>query len=526
MAVVGAGVAAPTEALARSDRDETLKQSRAATQPGSPLKLIVSIRRQRVSVWDGLHKLAESPISSGMSGHETPTGVFSILQKNRVHFSNIYDNAPMPFMQRLTWSGVALHAGALPGYPASHGCIRLPYSFAKQLFELTRIGARVIVARDDVEPQAIAHPRLPVPLPPAEQVADAKPHNAGAAGVDMLIGVRAAEAASGAAAAYVPQRTRASVAAARAAELSALADAVTTAELERDRTAARAKDTALEARRAREPVAEERSSLQLLTAAHDAARRGLSAAESRLASFVSRPPPTDDTLLASLARDEDELEQRIAAAAFEIEDLEHEIAEKNDAIARLQGKVSVADWQHHLATEAASRAVAAHKDAVAAKVAAERAMQRRNLPVTIFVSRKTGKLVVRQAFEPLFEAAVEISQPEMPIGTHVFTAMQYAAGDRALAWNVVTLGAAAAEPDSGRGRRATARGRGTKGEDAAPPQPQLPRTASVALSRITIPDDVLERLAEFVAPGSTFMVSDLDISSETGKGTDIVLLTR
>ena len=167
MAVVGAGVAAPTEALARSDRDETLKQSRAATQPGSPLKLIVSIRRQRVSVWDGLHKLAESPISSGMSGHETPTGVFSILQKNRVHFSNIYDNAPMPFMQRLTWSGVALHAGALPGYPASHGCIRLPYSFAKQLFELTRIGARVIVARDDVEPQAIAHPRLPVPLPPA-----------------------------------------------------------------------------------------------------------------------------------------------------------------------------------------------------------------------------------------------------------------------------------------------------------------------------------------------------------------------
>src|SRR5690606_8804076 len=103
------------------------------------------------------------PISSGQPGHRTPTGVFSILQKARYHESNIYSGAPMPFMQRLTWSGIALHAGQLPGYPASHGCIRLPYQFAQRLFGLTRIGARVVVSHDPVAPVAIAHERLPVP---------------------------------------------------------------------------------------------------------------------------------------------------------------------------------------------------------------------------------------------------------------------------------------------------------------------------------------------------------------------------
>ncbi len=106
-------------------------------KPEGPLLLVVSLGNQTVTVYDGTTKLATSPISSGMRGRETPTGIFSILEKNRYHYSNLYGGAPMPFMNRITNSGVALHAGQLPGYAASHGCIRLPYSFARNLFGIT-----------------------------------------------------------------------------------------------------------------------------------------------------------------------------------------------------------------------------------------------------------------------------------------------------------------------------------------------------------------------------------------------------
>lgn len=107
---------------------------------GGPLYLIVSIARQRVHVYRGDRLIGAASVSTGTKGHRTPTGHFPILQKRQWHRSNLYSNAPMPFMQRLTWDGIALHAGHNPGYPASHGCIRLPYAFARQLFALTRIG--------------------------------------------------------------------------------------------------------------------------------------------------------------------------------------------------------------------------------------------------------------------------------------------------------------------------------------------------------------------------------------------------
>ncbi|WP_019051542.1 L,D-transpeptidase family protein [Sphingobium xenophagum] len=105
-----------------------------------PLYLIISLERQRVHVYRGDRLIGAASVSTGTKGHRTPTGSFPILQKRQWHRSNLYSNAPMPFMQRLTWDGIALHAGHNPGYPASHGCIRLPYAFARQLFALTQIG--------------------------------------------------------------------------------------------------------------------------------------------------------------------------------------------------------------------------------------------------------------------------------------------------------------------------------------------------------------------------------------------------
>lgn len=117
-----------------------------------PLYMVISIERQMVHVYDGDRLIGVASVSTGMKGHRTPTGEFSILQKRQWHRSNLYSNAPMPFMQRLTWDGIALHAGQNPGYPASHGCIRLPYAFARELFELTQIGTLVSVKSDQLSP--------------------------------------------------------------------------------------------------------------------------------------------------------------------------------------------------------------------------------------------------------------------------------------------------------------------------------------------------------------------------------------
>ena len=113
-----------------------------------PVVIIVGLSEQRAHVFRGGERIAVSTISSGKPGKDTPTGVFPILQKKKLHHSNLYDNAPMPFMQRLTWDGVALHAGRIPGKPASHGCIRLPLEFARQLFAMTEHGETVVVSQD------------------------------------------------------------------------------------------------------------------------------------------------------------------------------------------------------------------------------------------------------------------------------------------------------------------------------------------------------------------------------------------
>jgi hypothetical protein len=128
-----------------------------------PVVVVVSLQEQRAYVYRNGVGIGLSTISSGRRGHETPPGVFTILQKQIVHFSDKYDDAPMPYMERLTWDGVAMHAGTLPGYPASHGCIRLPAGFARALYEVTSTGVTVVVA-DRHSPPALSHPALLAPV--------------------------------------------------------------------------------------------------------------------------------------------------------------------------------------------------------------------------------------------------------------------------------------------------------------------------------------------------------------------------
>ncbi len=167
-----------TEALAKPARKRTTAQSKqpAAKKPGElkagqfewhperspdgPLAIIISVPKQRVYVYRNGIQIAVSTCSTGKEGYETPTGVFTILQKEEEHYSNTYDEASMPHMERLTWDGIALHAGKLPGYPASHGCVRLPAAFAQKLYGITQVGTPVIIANDATHPAAVVDPGL------------------------------------------------------------------------------------------------------------------------------------------------------------------------------------------------------------------------------------------------------------------------------------------------------------------------------------------------------------------------------
>ena len=143
------------------ERAEAKRPNELKAKAGQgPLLLVISIDQQKLVLYSNGEAIAESKVSTGVETHPTPTGIFSIIQRNRWHRSNIYSNAPMPYMQRITWSGVALHEGIVPGRPASHGCIRLPQAFAQQLWGTTKLGARVIVTRGEVTPVEFNHPRL------------------------------------------------------------------------------------------------------------------------------------------------------------------------------------------------------------------------------------------------------------------------------------------------------------------------------------------------------------------------------
>jgi hypothetical protein len=132
--------------------------------PLGPVVIVVSLPEQRAYVYRNGVRIGVSTVSTGKPGHETPTGVFTILEKRREHYSNLYDNAPMPFMQRLTWDGVALHAGRIPGYPASHGCVRLPHAFSEKLFATTSRGMTVVIADGASHPPEVASPGLFAPV--------------------------------------------------------------------------------------------------------------------------------------------------------------------------------------------------------------------------------------------------------------------------------------------------------------------------------------------------------------------------
>src|SRR6202047_2561077 len=167
LAAMAALTALTAGAAARQAHPAPPTEATAPRAAGEPSMAIVSIKSQQVTFYDAEGWILRAPVSTGITGRETPAGVFALLEKDKDHHSSMYDDAWMPNMQRLTWNGIALHGGPLPGYAASHGCVRMPYGFAEKLFDKTRIGMRVIIAPNDAAPVDFSHPSLFVPNPQA-----------------------------------------------------------------------------------------------------------------------------------------------------------------------------------------------------------------------------------------------------------------------------------------------------------------------------------------------------------------------
>jgi L,D-transpeptidase-like protein len=427
---------------ARSNRGERPVETNQSRTAGEPVMAIVSLRSQRITVYDANGWILRAPVSSGQKGRETPSGVFSIIQKEAEHYSNLYDDAYMPHMQRITWSGIALHGGALPGYPASHGCVRMPFDFAADLFDATHLGLRVIVAPTDLTPLEITHPALFQSKPGAAATA--------------LVAARNAEADE----------------AARRADQARLAVANAFREAAQAMVPVRAAET-----------------MKLRT------RAQLAAAETRLGSAIS--PEGKEQLEDAKAK----VVARLAEVEEQLDTAKTERQAKLDSVRAAREAAGIAETARVAAAEAVRLAT------------------RQLEPVSVLISRKTQRMYVRQAFEQLFEAPVTILDPDRPIGTHVFTAMRRADSDANLRWSVVSL-------ESGRGQGVMAqshdRPHGATGHDNGPMSAE-PIGAKAALDRIVIPSDALDRIPG-MTPQSSLIVTDEGLSSETGKGTEFVVV--
>jgi hypothetical protein len=433
-------------------------------------------------------------VSSGQTDYETPVGLYSILQKNAEHYSNLYDDASMPHMQRITWSGVALHGGALPGYPASHGCVRLPYKFAERLFGVTDLGTRVVIARNNVAPVPISHPLLFKRTPYRSE-----------AGL-----VTKATALVGNMLGQTPEPGPANEPADVAQRAAALQAVVTV----KTADAEAAEKEAVPARalaKQREP--DMKSATKALRAAEKTVKRAADAV-TYADKILSRAKSEKSTLKAQESKTK--AEAKLAEAQAKLDALKVEVQPKLDAYQKAADALKVLEDE---------------RDAASAEA---RAAERKLSPVKVFISLKTQKLYVRQGFEPVFESPVTIANPERPIGTHTYTAVAYGANGRDMRWNVVSIGGGSRyernydedyydndyddydDYDRPRRRRQVSTN--------SVPVPTDVAAAKAALDRITIPQDVVERISELVLPGTSLIVSDEEASKETGKQTDFVVL--
>lgn len=357
IAAVTALTAFSAEVSARQGRSG---EEVAPREAGEPIMAIVSIKSQNITFYDADGWILKAPVSTGVKGRETPAGVFAVLEKDIDHHSSLYDDASMPHMQRITWNGLAMHGGPLPGYAASHGCVRMPYGFAANLFDKTRIGMRVIISPEDAAPVDFSHAALLVPN--ADAIAAA------------------------------PQR--AETLAREAAEAAKAAD-----------------DLKKAAKQAARDEASAKASLRKLERLKSSADEDLADVEKALAS-----PKLDEAKKAKVE------ERKVKAAAKATEAAAKLEAAKTDTAAKIEAAVNAAAAAKDAATRKVDTAKAAEDAKLAldpVSIYISRSTQKLYVRRNTHKQFPDGG----EVFDSSIEVPVTIRDPDRPIGTHIFTAM-------------------------------------------------------------------------------------------------------
>jgi lipoprotein-anchoring transpeptidase ErfK/SrfK/peptidoglycan hydrolase-like protein with peptidoglycan-binding domain len=514
------GIAALALLVAAAPAEAGQKQKRAPAEPskadidnGEPMTLIVSVGQQKIDVYRGTNLVASSAVSTGTAEHPTMIGAFSVLEKQRWHHSNIYSGAPMPWMNRITWSGTALHAGVVPGYPASHGCIRLLYSFAPTLYQMTSVGDNVIISRGRPTPTLVEHPNLFQPLPPPSPPVKAEEdHIAPVQSASSPLPAITTGAASPVilAKAEVPTTVDSEEqVAVEPASAHSQADppatgpdkhALPDAASDPNRTHAITPDVGDDARThaVPDPVA---SAVGVV-------------AEKKIASaMVPSPAAVPDKLApanpASVPPAAAKVDAGVAAAAMQAAEPRSE-APLRILLTRRTQRDRIIGVQQIFAATGYLPQQDFDGTMGTATITAIKAFQKANgMPETgaftdelvkkvYEVAGKgeppAGHLFVRQDRSRVFDTPVGFRDPDQPLGTHVYTALKFAPGDTKARWMTLNV-----QDNKGAG----------------------------PLDRIEIPNDVRQNISERLTPGSTLIIADTSINSANlPKGGDFVVLSK
>jgi peptidoglycan hydrolase-like protein with peptidoglycan-binding domain len=439
-----------------------------------PMTIVVSLDQQKVDIYRGQVLLASSAVSTGRRGYSTPAGVFSILEKRRHHRSNIYNNAPMPFMQRLTWSGIALHEGVVPGYPASHGCIRLTSGFAPKLFRMTDRGVNVLVSHDRAAPEPIQHANLfQLPKPAEAAQEDGNRGDVLRSGAKSPVILAKAEGetlpAEHAVAPGVSDG-QAQIPGEGAGQATLVPG---NAEKETAETAPGATEVELaaletdETREAKPPLAEE-----------DGLTQGEAGAEIPEMAEEDAEERSTEPLRILVTK----LSQR-----EHIRNLQHELADL--------GFIESMNFDGHMGRITAGGI----RDFQKAYGLPQTGAFSHELLRKVYKASGKGEppaahLYVRQAFDRVFDAPVGLRDADETLGTYSFTAQAFKPGAEKVEWQVVNVHQPAGS------------------------------TPAKALERVEIPDDVRARIEEILTPGSVLILADVSINTPLlPKGGDYVV---
>ncbi len=460
--------------------EASLKQ---AAKPQGPLIIAISIQNQRLKIYDAAGFFAETPISSGMAGHPTPMGVFSVIQKQKLHHSNIYSGAPMPYMQRITWSGIAIHAGVLPGYPASHGCI--------------------LVAQKVVPQPSVADE--PKPDAPAATKTDKASDANGA--VKSTISEASLELRP-----TVGHDENVKPVMRESSASTPLHDRTRTADASNGLPAANGPVTMTDA----------------TSSAGNASPRGEPAARTDSAPPDTASVKADEAAEPSTAKrsdgassDDKPVETKPPAAAVATEG-----AKAQDGKAEAKAEATRVEVKADRARTEVPKAKDQTRLDTPRPASTMGAAPKRSGQISVFVSRKDSKLYARQNFAPLFDVPVTIAPGDRPLGTHVFTAQVDKDDANVLHWSVVSLPMRARYAEQRDEDERGSRRRRVAGAAEIKPMPVADSPAE-ALDRLTIPAEAMARIAEALSTGGSIIVSDQGIAAgETGEGTDFIVSLR